>query len=115
MISLAVNLARSVGFRGAVRTLQVFFQWLGIDRAVPSRTSIRNWLQRLGIDEMQQPLDSSESLVIMVDHSNQIGTEKVMLALGVNAATMPEPGKVLTHEDVRVLEVKPGAAIPAGP
>ena len=108
MISLAVNLARSVGFRGAVRTLQVFFQWLGVDRAIPSRTSIRNWLQRLGIDEMKQPLDSSESLVIMVDHSNQIGTEKVMLALGVNAAAMPEPGKALTHEDVRVLEVKPG-------
>jgi hypothetical protein len=56
---------------------------------------------------MNQPLDSSESLVIMVDHSNQIGTEKVMLALGVNAAAMPEPGKALTHEHVRVLEVKP--------
>jgi len=108
MISLAVNLARSVGFRGAARTLQVFFQWLGIDRALPSRTSICNWLRRLGIDEMKQPLDSSESLVIMVDHSNQIGAEKVMLALGVNAAAMPEPGKALTHEDVRVLEVKPG-------
>jgi flagellar motor protein MotB len=108
MISLAVNLARSVGFRGTVRALHVFFQWLGIDQAIPGRTSIRNWLQRLGIDEMNQPLDSNESLVIMIDHSNQIGTEKVMLALGVNAAAMPEPGKALTHEDVRVLEVKPG-------
>ena len=108
MISLAVNLARSVGFRGAARTLRVFFQWLGLNRALPTRTSIRNWLGRLGIDEMKQPLDASESLVIMVDHSNQIGTEKVMLALGVNAAAMPEPGKALTHEDVRVLEVKPG-------
>ena len=108
MISLAVNLARSVGFRGAARTLEVFFGWLGVDCAVPGRTSFRNWLQRLGIDEMKQPLDSSESLVMMVDHSNQIGTEKVMLALGVNAAAMPEPGKALTHKDVRVLEVKPG-------
>ena len=108
IISLAVNLARSVGFRGAVRTLQVFFQWLGIDRAIPSRTAIRNWLQRLGISEMKRPLDSSESLVIMVDHSNQIGTEKVLLILGVNAAAMPAPGKALTHADVRVLEVKPG-------
>ncbi len=50
MISLAVNLARSVGFRGASRMLQVFFEWLGIDRAIPGRTSICNWLQRLGID-----------------------------------------------------------------
>lgn len=45
---------------------------------------------------------------MMIDHSNQIGAEKVMLALGVNAAAMPEPGKALTHEDVRVLDVKPG-------
>ena len=89
MISLATNLARTVGLRGAVRTLHVFFQWLGIDRALPSRTSIRNWLQRLGIAEMKQPLGAKESLVMMVDHSNQIGTEKVMLALGVNAAAMP--------------------------
>ena len=110
MISLSVNLARSVGFRGAVRAIQVFFQWLGIERALPTRTSIRNWLGRLGIDAMKQPLDSSESLVMMVDHSNQIGPEKVMLALGVNAASMPEPGKALTHGDVRVLEVKPGDA-----
>lgn len=108
MISLATNLARAVGLRGAVRTLQVFFQWLRIDRTLPSRTSIRNWLQRLGIDEMKQPLDANESLVMMVDHSNQIGTEKVMLALGVNAAAMPERGKALTHQDVRVLDVKPG-------
>lgn len=108
MITLAINVARVVGFRGAVRALEVFFQWLDVEQAIPSRNSIRNWLQRLGIDEMKQPVDSNETLVMMVDHSNQIGPEKVMLALGVNAAAMPEPGKALTHEHIRVLEVKPG-------
>lgn len=39
----------------------------------------------------------------MVDHSSQIGTEKVMLALGVDAVAMPERGNALTHEHVRVL------------
>jgi len=108
MISLAVNVARSVGIRGAVRALEVFFQWLGVEQAIPGRTSIRNWLQRLGIDELKRPADFPESLVIMADHSSQIGPEKVMLALGVNAAAIPAPGKALTHEDVRVLAVKPG-------
>ena len=76
MISLAVNLARSVGLRAAERVLQLFFDWLGIEQNTPTRTSIRNWLQRLGIAEMQQPLKSNEDLVILVDHSNQIGTEQ---------------------------------------
>ena len=109
MISLAVNLARSVGLRGAERVLRLVFDWLGLEQGTPSRTAIRNWLQRLGIAEMQQPLKSDEDLVIMVDHSNQIGTEKVMVALGVNASELPEPGTALTHENVRVLEVKPGS------
>ena len=106
MISLAVNVARSVGLRGAERVLRLVFDWLGVAQETPTRTSIRNWLQRLGIAELQQPLKPNEDLVIMVDHSNQIGTEKVMVALGVNASELPEPGKALTHENVRVLEVK---------
>jgi uncharacterized protein YukE len=108
MISLSVNLARSVGLRGAERSLRLMFDWLGVDQDTPSRTAIRDWLQRLGIAEMRQPLKPDEDLVIMVDHSNQIGTEKVMVALAVNASELPEPGKTLTHENVRVLEVKPG-------
>ncbi len=109
MISLAVNVARSVGLRGAERVLRVVFDWLGIRKNTPTRTAIRYWLQRLGIAELQQPLKPNEDLVIMVDHSNQIGTEKVMVALGVNASELPEPGNALTHENVRVLEVKPGS------
>lgn len=108
MISLAINVGRSVGFRGAVRVLRLFFQWLGVEQAIPGRTTIRHWLQRLGVDELKQPFDSQESLVLMVDHSSQIGPEKVLLVLGVNAAAMPAPGKALTHEHVRVLAVKPG-------
>lgn len=110
MISLAVNLAKTVGFRGAVRTLKLFFEWLGVDCKIPTRTAIRSWLQRLGVAELNQPLQPNEDLVVMLDHSNQIGTEKVLVALAVNASSLPEPGIALTHENVRVLEVKPGSS-----
>lgn len=110
LISLAVNLAKSVGFRGAVRVLKLFFQWLGVAHKVPTRTTIRSWLQRLGIAELQQPLQPNEDLVLMVDHSNQIGTEKVLVALGVNASALPRAGTALTHEHVRVLAIKPGSS-----
>ena len=109
LISLAANLAKSVGLRGAERVLRLVFDWLGLEQDTPTRTAIRDWLQRLGIAELKQPLGPNEDLVILVDHSNQIGTEKVMVALGVNASALPEPGQALTHDHVRVLEVKPGS------
>lgn len=109
MVSLAVNVARSVGLRGAARVLKIFFHWLGLKQRTPSRNSIRNWLQRLGVAELQRPHPDSEDLVVMVDHSIQIGTEKVMVALGVHASALPAGGEALKHEDVRVLEVKPSS------
>ena len=45
---------------------------------------------------------------MMVDHSNQIGTEKVLVALGVKSSSLPSSGKTLKHKDVRVLQLKPG-------
>ena len=38
-----------------------------------------------------------------------MAAEKVLVAPGVNASQLPEPGSALTHENVRVLEVKPGS------
>jgi len=66
MISLAVNVARSVGLRGAERVLRLVFDWLGLEQNTPTRTAIRNWLPRLGIAEMRQPLKPNEDLVILV-------------------------------------------------
>jgi hypothetical protein len=109
MISLAVNLARSVGLRGASRVIKIFFQWLGLIQRTPTRTSIRNWLQRLGIAKMKDPLEGNEDLVFMADHSNQIGTEKILAVLGVKTSAMPEPGQALQHQHVRVLDLKPSS------
>jgi len=95
MIALATNLAGTIGFRGATRVLRLFFEWLGVDQNTPTRTAIRNWLQRLGIAELQQPLGPNEELVIMVDHSMQIGTEKIMVALGVSASELRDGAKGL--------------------
>jgi len=108
-IELATNLARAIGFRPAARAIALLFKWLKVAQKTPTRNSIRNWLQRQGIAELKRPLGPNEDLVIMVDHSMQIGTEKVMVALGVNRSELPESGKALTHEYVRVLEVKPGS------
>ena len=42
LISLAVNLAQSVGLRGTQRALQIFFDWLQVAQDIPHATTIRN-------------------------------------------------------------------------
>lgn len=108
LISLCVNVARKVGLRAAEGVLQIVFEWFGCDQRVPDWTSIRGWMQRLGVAALDEPAKKADDWVWMADHSNQIGTEKVLTVLAVRASELPEPGKPLTHADVRVLAVEPG-------
>ena len=108
MICLAINLARVVGLRPSERALKVFWEWLGIEQSLPDWTTIRTWLMRLGVAILEEPLEAVDDRVWMVDHSNQIGPEKVLVVLGVRASQLPPPGETLQHKDVRVLMVQPG-------
>jgi hypothetical protein len=110
MIALAVNLAMSIGFRAASRAIRIFYDAYGLRKEItPGHDSIRNWSGRLGIAAMEQGRErilSAAKRVIMVDHSCQIGDEKLMVVLGMDADNLPEPGHALRREDMDVLEVK---------
>ena len=108
MVSLAVNLARAVGLRGAERALQIVFDWWGVPQQLPHWTAIRTWVQRLGVAALPETLELADDWVWIVDHSNQIGPEKVLVVLAVRSAHLPPPGAALEHHHVRVLAVRPG-------
>ena len=77
---------------------------------MPDHTTIRDWLLRLGIATLEEPIETADDWVWMADHSNQIGQEKVLCVLGVRASELPEPGTPLKYEDMRVLKVQPGTS-----
>src|SRR6266700_3653534 len=86
MVQLAATLAQAVGLRGAERALKILFTWLGVDHKVPHATTIRTWLQRLGVAELNQPVQKADDWIWIVDHSNQMGVEKVLTIRAVRAA-----------------------------
>ncbi len=108
MVTLGINLARVVGFRGAAKVMTVVFEWLGIEQKVPHWTSIRTWTNRRGLALLEEPPERADDWIWLADHSNQIGQEKVLTVLAVRASSLPPPGKTLHHKDVRVLHVQPG-------
>lgn len=110
MVSLCVNVAQKVGLRGAQAVLRIVFEWLGLEQKIPDWTTIRNWMQRLGVAALEEPAEPADDWIWMADHSNQIGPEKALVVLGVRASQLPSPGTPLTHADVRVLAVDPDTA-----
>ena len=108
MISVCVNLARTIGLRPAVTCLQIVFDWLGVTGRLPEWTTVRTWLMRVGVAAIEEPIEQADDWVWMADHSNQIGPEKALVIIGLRASQMPPPGVALTHQHVRVLTVEPG-------
>lgn len=109
LIVLCVNLGRAVGLRRTVRVLTIFFEWLEVsfEVEVPCYQTIRVWMQRIGVDRMQRT-EKVEDGIWLVDHSNQIGTEKVLTILRVRESQLPAPGTPLRHEDMELLLCQPG-------
>lgn len=106
MIALCVNLGRELGIRRTPRAIKIFFQWLEAeDVAIPSHETVRLWMQRVGLGRMRKA-KKRKGATWLVDHSNQIGKEKVLLVLRVRS--QPRAGVALRHRDMEVLAVVPG-------
>lgn len=108
MISLCLNLSNRIGFRSTATALRMIFQWQGIACQIPSHDVIRCWSLRVGVAQLQRPIEAADDWIWMADHSNQIGTEKVLQILGIRAADLPEPGQSLPIKSMHVLAVVPG-------
>ena len=90
LIELCVNLARELGLRRAVRALQILFRWLGVEVAIPAYQTICTWMQRVGMFR-QEDAEHADGGTWIVNHTNQIGKEKVLAVL---------PGESWKREDV---------------
>ena len=108
LMSLCVNLAKAVGLRASEAALKIVFDWFQIKAKVPCWTSIRQWMCRVGVAQLDNAPQASEDMIWMADHSNQIGKEKILTILGISASKLPAPGETLRHQDVQTLAVVPG-------
>lgn len=103
LISQAVSLVlwANSSFRGAVRSLQV----LGGEaaEACPSLWSIRNWVLRLGLYELERPKQPGSDWALILDHTIQVGPHKALLILGVRLGDLKREPFALGHQDVAVL------------
>jgi len=109
IISLCLNLCKEVGFRPAATALSIVWDWLGIKADIPSFDVIRVWACRVGVAQLQFSIEGDD-WIWLVDHSNQIGQEKVLQIIGIRVRDLPSLGETLPLEKMRVLATISGTS-----
>ena len=96
-----------VAMRAVPRVLTILFGMPGPTDSLPGASSIRSWLQRLGLFTLHESIEHADDWVWLVDHSVQLGEMKVCVVLGLRLSESPLPERALRHEDVRTLAIVP--------
>jgi len=104
IVSLSVQLyvKSGCGFRGVVTILSILKELLGWELDIPCHNSIENWVKKSGLSiykEPEKPI-TKKDYALITDESMMIGSQKMLLTLGVKAK---HQGKPLSHSDVEVL------------
>ena len=69
--------------RAVPRVFVILYRKLEATTVIPAASSVRWWLQRLGLYALREPLPKAGDWVLLIDHSVQIGTTKACVILGI--------------------------------
>jgi hypothetical protein len=94
--------------RGAALATGLINRLLGGEQEVPSPTSVRSWLLRIGLHQLQRPLEKARDWVWIVDHTVQIGELKCLIIVGFRLGVwQQQEDRTLAYEDVELIGLWP--------
>jgi hypothetical protein len=108
VISLFLRCVQAgISVRGTSRILALLVEVFGLPWAVPHWTTGRLWLLRFGLAQLDAPKEVAPDWVWMIDHSVQIGPQKVLVILGIRLVDLPPPGQCLRHDQMELIALEP--------
>lgn len=109
IISLSLKLVLEAGssLRGAAAAMAQFVEHTFASFDVPSFSAIRSWLLRVGQYALTRPLDRSTPWLWLVDHTIQIGVQKILVILGCPMDQVPFGQRALQLSDLQLVALVP--------
>jgi hypothetical protein len=93
--------------RCAAAVFAVFVRHFHLDWSVPSFTTLRAWVLRLGCYALLCPLPQDVPWLWIIDHTIQIGDKKLFLIVGCPVAGVPFGQRCLSLADLRLVALVP--------
>lgn len=105
--SLALVLRAGTRLRRVAAVLAINWSWCGVDAPVASYYSVRLWLLRLGLYQLNRPKTQADDWMWIVDHTVQMGERKCLIVVGIRQSAWDAKDRVLSHEDVELIDLQP--------
>jgi hypothetical protein len=108
VIALFLGLVQlGVSLRAASRVLEFIARSFDLPFSAPDWTTGRMWLLRFGLAQLDAAKDPADDWVWLIDHSVQIGRQKVLAIVGIRLLDLPEPGQSLCPDDLVLIDLVP--------
>jgi hypothetical protein len=75
-------------------------------KRTPSINSGKSWMLKLGYYNITKKQTIADDWIYIIDHSIQMGKEKLLLIVGVRAKDLPKD-RALKYEDVEIIDLQP--------
>ncbi|OYV73870.1 MAG: hypothetical protein B7Z74_03200 [Deltaproteobacteria bacterium 21-66-5] len=105
--SLALVLYAGTRLQRVAAVLAMHWSWSGLDGQVASYYSVRLWLLRLGLYQLNRPKTQADDWMWIVDHTVQLGEHKCLIIVAIRQSAWDAEDRVLSHEDVDLIDLVP--------
>jgi hypothetical protein len=105
--SLALVLCTGTRLQRVAKVLSMHWQWCGLNVLTASYYSVRLWLLRLGLYQLNRPKVRADDWIWMMDHTMQLGERKCLIIVGLRQSAWNAQQRVLGHEDVELIDLVP--------
>lgn len=99
---MALKLRTSASFQAVSHSSAIFRQYQDTSLQTAAPSTIRWWVRKLGYYVLTRPKTVADDWVILLDHTVQLGSEKLFVVLGFRERTL-DFGRPLRYEDVEPL------------
>jgi hypothetical protein len=108
VIALFLGLVQlGVSLRATSRVLEFIARSFDLPFSAPDWTTGRMWLLRFGLAQLNALKIRADDWVWLIDHSVQIGNQKILVILGIRLVDLPSAGNWLRSEDMALIALIP--------
>ena len=104
-VLLTITIKGSVKFRTLEKDSKIREEIIGDYNQAPSHVTIRNWTLKMGYYELTHQKQKADDWIILLDHSIQFGSEKILVILGIREKDFLKLKRPLQYSDLSTLQI----------